>query len=114
VRSHGWDARPRSDRSTEGRGGRHGDRDQGWVGQPGIISEVSIRNLFLTVLSARIAAGIEAESRSWILRCHACGDERSYWDAGGIRYKASGSPRTAMTCPRCRRRRMHDVFRRTS
>jgi hypothetical protein len=81
---------------------------------PGIISPVSIRNLFLKVLPARIAAGIEAESRSWILRCRTCAYERSYWDAGGIRYKASGSPRTATTCPRCRRRRMHDVFRRTS
>lgn len=82
------------------------------VGTAGHDLAVSLRGLFLKVLPARIAAGIEAESRSWILRCRTCGDERSYWDAGGMRYKASGSPRTAAKCPRCQRLRTHDVFRR--
>src|SRR4051812_32309788 len=32
-----------------------------------------------------------------------CGFERSVWETGGVRYRASGSSRVRMACPRCGR-----------
>jgi len=75
---------------------------------------VSIRTLLLKIVPGGVAGRIEAESRSWMLRCRTCGDERSFWDAGGIRYGARGRPRSVVTCPRCGGRRLHDTFRRVS
>jgi len=46
------------------------------------------------------AAAMEAESREWRGKCP-CGHEFSVWDAGGVRFKAKGTPRTAMRCPGC-------------
>ena len=56
------------------------------------------------------AAEIERESREWIATCPHCGHERSYWDLGGIRYKAkSRGKRTGLRCPQCGKRGMHRV-----
>ena len=43
---------------------------------------------------------MEADSRLWMLRC-SCGFEQSWWDAGGIRWKAVGNPRRWKQCPQC-------------
>jgi hypothetical protein len=61
----------------------------------------------------RSAADMEQESREWMLICPKCGHERSYWDIGGIRYKAySRGKRVGLRCPNCDKLRMHKVERR--
>ena len=57
------------------------------------------------------AASMEAESREWMVRCPSCGYERSVWDSGGIRWKASGTSRQFRRCPNCGRRGWHIVYR---
>ena len=47
-----------------------------------------IQELVLAVVPRSSGA---AESRAWIARCESCGGERSIWDLGGIRWKASGN-----------------------
>jgi hypothetical protein len=58
------------------------------------------------------ASSLEAESRSWVVRCPSCGFERSIWEMGGIRWKASGSKRVWARCPSCGRRGWQIVERR--
>jgi hypothetical protein len=55
---------------------------------------------------------MEEESRKWIVRCPSCGTERSIWDLGGIRWKATGNKWIFGRCPNCGKRSWHDVFRR--
>ena len=70
-----------------------------------------IRRLITRLVPRSWAADMEAESRAWMLRGR-CGHERSIWDAGGIRWKAAGSPRRLMRCPDCREWSWHTVYRR--
>jgi predicted RNA-binding Zn-ribbon protein involved in translation (DUF1610 family) len=61
------------------------------------------------------AGDMEDESREWMLICPKCGHERSFWEIGGIRYKArSRGKRTGLRCPTCGKLRMHRVERRRS
>lgn len=62
--------------------------------------------------SAGTFAAMEAHSRAWRAKCPECGFERSIWELGGIRYKATGKPRTLMRCPRCGARGWHRVEKR--
>jgi hypothetical protein len=55
------------------------------------------------------ATSMETESRAWIVRCQACGFERSIWDLGGIRWKAKGSKWTWGQCPNCGKRGWHSI-----
>jgi ribosomal protein S27E len=57
------------------------------------------------------AAAMEAHSRAWLVRCPNCGHERSIWELGGIRYKATGSPRTRLRCPKCGAAGWHKVHK---
>lgn len=43
---------------------------------------------------------MEAESKLHRFTCP-CGRESSIWDIGGIRYKATGNPKTLIKCPHC-------------
>jgi DNA-directed RNA polymerase subunit RPC12/RpoP len=53
---------------------------------------------------------IERQSRAWFIVCPNCGFERTYWDIGGVRYKArSRGKRIGMRCPSCDKRAMHGV-----
>jgi hypothetical protein len=61
-------------------------------------------------LPSRLRSSIEAESRQWKLRC-GCGAERSVWEAGGIRWKARGNPRTLLRCPACGKITWQECFR---
>lgn len=62
----------------------------------------SIQNLFKRIFPRKWAADMEAESRQWFMQCPGCGYERSVWDAGGVRWKAtSGGRRVLMRCPSC-------------
>ncbi len=74
----------------------------------------ALQKLFTGLVSPATAAAMEAESRSWMLRCPHCGYERSSWDAGGIRYKykAAGSPRQYRKCPHCGQSGWHIIYRR--
>lgn len=69
-----------------------------------------VQRLFRTILRPSCAAAMEAESRTWRLRCSR-GHERSVWEAGGIRWGATGSPRQLLRCPTCRAWRWHTFFR---
>ncbi|MET3963811.1 putative RNA-binding Zn-ribbon protein involved in translation (DUF1610 family) [Marmoricola sp. OAE513] len=58
------------------------------------------------------AAEIERESRSWVVHCPSCGVRTSYWDLGGVRWKASSTgKKIRSTCPGCGRSGMVDVVR---
>jgi DNA-directed RNA polymerase subunit RPC12/RpoP len=53
---------------------------------------------------------IERHSREWFIVCPNCGFERTYWDIGGVRYKArSRGKRLGMRCPSCEKRGWHPV-----
>ncbi len=53
---------------------------------------------------------IERQSREWFVVCPNCGLERTYWDIGGVRYKArSRGKRIGLRCPSCGERGMHAV-----
>ncbi len=56
------------------------------------------------------AAEIERQSREWWITCPHCGAERTYWDIGGVRYKAkSRGKKVGLRCRGCGRRSMHPV-----
>ena len=61
------------------------------------------QKFFTRLLGPEAAAAAEAESRAWLVVCPHCGFERSVWETGGVRYRASGSSRVAMNCLRCGR-----------
>jgi hypothetical protein len=71
-----------------------------------------VQRFLRAVLPARLADDMEAESRAWIVRCEDCGEQRSVWELGGVRWKAKGTPRVLRRCPTCRDRTWHTVSRR--
>lgn len=67
------------------------------------------QRLFLRLMPGR-AAEIERQSREWFLVCPTCQHERTYWDIGGVRYKAkSAGKRVGLRCPSCGKRGLHRV-----
>ena len=72
----------------------------------------SLQKLVAAVLPKEWAASIESESRTWILRCSSCGLERSVWEAGGIRWKAAGTARRYLFCPKCGSSQWHTIYKR--
>jgi hypothetical protein len=73
----------------------------------------SLTQRFVMWLMRGRAADIERESREWFVVCPNCGLERTYWDIGGVRYKArSRGKRLGLGCPSCGKRSMHAVERR--
>ena len=76
------------------------------------MSELSgIQKFFIRILPRSWAQDMEAHSRSWMVRCANCGYERSIWDIGGIRWRATGRSLTAMRCPNCGVLGKHTVYR---
>ena len=71
------------------------------------------QKFFMAVLPRSWAEDMQAESQQWMLRC-TCGNERSMWEAGGIRWKAAGSPRRLMRCPQCGQRTWHTLNRKSA
>jgi hypothetical protein len=69
-----------------------------------------VQRFFKALFPENMAADMEAESRKWMIRCPNCGHERSYWDVGGVRWKAAGNPRLYRRCPQCERRSWHYVY----
>jgi hypothetical protein len=67
------------------------------------------QRLVMRLLRGR-ADEIERQSREWFVVCPNCGLERTYWDIGGVRYKArSRGKRIGLRCPSCGKRGMHPV-----
>ena len=71
-----------------------------------------IQRFFTAIFPASWAKSMEADSRKWMMRCDPCGFERSYWDMGGIRWKAYGNQKTYMKCISCGDRSWHSTHKR--
>lgn len=70
------------------------------------------RKVVLKLVRPGTARAMEEESRRWMMRCP-CGAEISVWDAGGLRYKAAGSPKQRRTCATCGERTWHTLTKRS-
>ena len=44
---------------------------------------------------------IQKESMEWKFICPTCTKTTSVWEIGGVRYKASGTPKMRIKCPKC-------------
>lgn len=60
-----------------------------------------LQRLITTCLPGKWAEAMQAESRAWAIVCQTCGSESNVWDAGGVRWKATGSPVKLFRCPNC-------------
>ena len=69
------------------------------------------QRFFTRLAGAETAAAMEAHSRAWLVECPNCGHQRSIWELGGIRYKATGNPRTRLRCPKCGQAGWHKVHK---
>lgn len=69
-----------------------------------------VQRLFTKLVSPAGAARMEAESRTWIVRCPQCGYERSAWDAGSVIYKGLGAQYWFMKCPNCGKSSWNKVY----
>jgi hypothetical protein len=77
--------------------------------------EKSFTQRLFTGLMPWWAADMEKESREWLLVCPNCGHERSYWEIGGIRWKAKSRGKyIGSTCSACGKTGMHKVIHRPS
>lgn len=70
-----------------------------------------VQRFFTRILPKRWAEDMEADSRRWTLQCPNCNFERSVWDIGGIRWKATGNSRNYMRCPNCGQRSWHTMYK---
>jgi len=70
----------------------------------------ALQKFFTTIMPASWAQSMESESRSWVMRCP-CGQEQSVWDAGGIRWKATGNPKRRQHCTRCGQTEWQQLFK---
>ena len=59
-----------------------------------------IQKIFKAILPRKWFESMKQESMQWQMYCD-CGYQISVWDAGGIRWKASGKPRKLGRCPKC-------------
>lgn len=76
------------------------------------MNELSGMQKFIKILASEATfTMMEAESRSWMVKCSNCNHERSVWEMGGIRYKAAGNPRIYRTCPNCGQRNWQIVHK---
>lgn len=51
-------------------------------------------------LPSKLFQSIQSESSAWILTCP-CGQKRSVWEIGGVRWKASGTAKRLLPCSGC-------------
>jgi predicted RNA-binding Zn-ribbon protein involved in translation (DUF1610 family) len=71
----------------------------------------SLQKLFVALLPKKWAESMEAESRTWMARCSSCGFEQPFWEVGGIRWKAAGTDRRYLSCPKCGRSHWHTIYK---
>jgi len=72
----------------------------------------SEHRLLKFILPARAFAAVRTGTKLWLIEC-SCGQKRDYWDAGGVRYKAAGQPKTLARCSACGKLGMHRVRKKT-
>lgn len=70
-----------------------------------------VQKFLKKIVPASLSASMEKETREWMLQCVICGAEKSGWEAGGIRWKASGNPKRRMFCEYCKQNSTHQVYR---
>ena len=66
-----------------------------------------IQKFFTWIFPASWSQSMEADSRRWFMKCLECNFEQSYWDLGGIRWKATGNQRNYRKCLKCGQRSWH-------
>jgi hypothetical protein len=71
-----------------------------------------IQKVFTALMPKAWAEDMRRESLGWMQRC-TCWHEISVWDAGGMRWKAKGSPTRLSACPSCGKVTVHSVYKRT-
>lgn len=71
----------------------------------------TIQSIVKALVSRESYANMEKESRSWMVQCPNCKSERSIWDMGGIRWGASGKPRTYQLCFHCNQPGWHVIYK---
>lgn len=59
------------------------------------------QRLLRAVLPAKWLADLEAETRCWEVACKTCGRSKDLWEAGGLRWRATGTSQTAGFCTAC-------------
>jgi len=74
----------------------------------------AIQRFLKAVLPSKCAEDMERESRAWMMRCSVCNAEKSFWDNGGVRWKASGHPSMKIKCDRCAQMTWHSVSKANS
>ena len=71
-----------------------------------------LQRFVLGVMPDRWARAAETESKEWHLICTRCGQSVSWWESGGIRFKArSKGKRMRRRCRACGERSWHRVER---
>lgn len=69
------------------------------------------QRLFTAIFPRSWAESMEADSRRWFMKCLKCGFEETYWELGGIRWKAKGNSRNYRRCPSCGERSWHQTYK---
>lgn len=69
------------------------------------------QKILKAILPASWAESMEKESRRWMMRCENCNAEKSVWDFGGVRWKATGNPRRKMFCLDCKYNSWHTTYK---
>lgn len=54
---------------------------------------------------------MKKESLQWFMKCLECEFDESYWDLGGIRWKAKGDPKIRKKCPNCGKKSWHQTYK---
>jgi hypothetical protein len=92
---------------------KSGSRRQRCAGFPAGRTLMTLIQKVVTALMPKTwADDMRRESLGWMQRC-TCGHEISVWDAGGIRWKAKGSPKRLLACPGCGKVTVHSIYKRT-
>lgn len=71
----------------------------------------NIQRFFMWIFPASWARSMEADSRRWHMKCLKCDFEESYWDFGGIRWKATGNQRNYKKCRNCGEGSWHQSYK---
>jgi hypothetical protein len=72
-----------------------------------------IQRVVTSLVPRATSEAIRRSSLAWMVRCDACGFERSVWESGGIRAKAAGTPRSYRRCGQCGQRGWHTIYRKS-
>jgi hypothetical protein len=72
-----------------------------------------VQRIVTSLVPRATAERMRTESLDWMVRCGACGFERSVWESGGIRAKAAGKPKLYRRCGQCGQRGWHTIYRKS-